>query len=292
MDMKQIKALLAPVIVLLVVFVNASKCYAVEDDDAPYRPFVENGKSWVVTSSYAHGWWAPFMVECYYIDGDTLMGSQPCKKLMLRTKDMVNNCETITLDRLIYEIDKKVYCYHAIDGTIIDQPVLLYDFSASIGDTLSLGGVYDAEMTETRCFKIWNTPQLAWHGDSFNGQLASYNDPQITESDVETEHCALFCWYESIGATDHPFTKLRYDFDGVPELLRDCRVGDKIIYTNWVDSPMFPDFTGDGLVDIADVNQVTDYMLGKAICEPTDVTGDGQVDIADVNAIIDKMLGK
>ena len=174
--MKKILSLLLAVL-LGGIAAQAQKCYAIDDNDAPYRPFVEDGKSWVVTSSYAHGWWAPFMVECYYIDGDTLMGSQPCKKLMLRTKDMVNNCETITLDRLIYEIDKKVYCYHAIDGTIIDQPMLLYDFSASIGDTLSLGGVYDAEMTETRCFKIWNTPQLAWHGDSFNGQLASYNDP-------------------------------------------------------------------------------------------------------------------
>ena len=51
--------------------------------------------------------------------------------------------------------------------------------------------------------------------------------------------------------------------------------------------------TGDGQVDIADVNAVIDIMLGKA--EQTaaaDVTGDGQVDIADVNAIIDIMLGK
>ena len=51
--------------------------------------------------------------------------------------------------------------------------------------------------------------------------------------------------------------------------------------------------TGDGKVDIADVNAVINMMLGKAA--PTaggDVTGDGSVDIADVNAVINIMLGK
>ena len=53
------------------------------------------------------------------------------------------------------------------------------------------------------------------------------------------------------------------------------------------------DVTGDGQVDIADVNAVINMMLGKA--SPTaagDVTGDGKVDIADVNAVINIMLGK
>ena len=53
------------------------------------------------------------------------------------------------------------------------------------------------------------------------------------------------------------------------------------------------DVTGDGQVDIADVNAVINMMLGKAEPLPTgDVTGDGSIDIADVNAIINNMLGK
>ncbi len=53
------------------------------------------------------------------------------------------------------------------------------------------------------------------------------------------------------------------------------------------------DLTGDGRVDIADINNVINIMLGKA--EQTtaaDLTGDGRVDIADVNTIINIMLGK
>lgn len=53
------------------------------------------------------------------------------------------------------------------------------------------------------------------------------------------------------------------------------------------------DVTGDGEVDIADVNAIINVMLGKADETPVaDVTGDGQVDIADVNAVINIMLGK
>ena len=53
------------------------------------------------------------------------------------------------------------------------------------------------------------------------------------------------------------------------------------------------DLTGDGCVDIADVNAVINMMLGKATQTAAgDVTGDGNVDIADVNAVINIMLGK
>lgn len=53
------------------------------------------------------------------------------------------------------------------------------------------------------------------------------------------------------------------------------------------------DVTGDGEVDVADVNAVINMMLGKApIADEADVTGDGEVDITDVNIIVNIMLGK
>ncbi|MBR1726295.1 MAG: dockerin type I repeat-containing protein [Muribaculaceae bacterium] len=58
----------------------------------------------------------------------------------------------------------------------------------------------------------------------------------------------------------------------------------------------FADLNKDGVVDIADVNQIINAMLGKAVSNElqaaSDVTGDGLVDISDVNAIINAMLGK
>jgi len=53
------------------------------------------------------------------------------------------------------------------------------------------------------------------------------------------------------------------------------------------------DVTGEGTVDIADVNEVINIMLGKTPQTAAgDVTGDNNVDIADVNAVINIMLGK
>ena len=53
------------------------------------------------------------------------------------------------------------------------------------------------------------------------------------------------------------------------------------------------DITGDGVVDIADVNTIINMMLGKADkTAAADLTGDGAVDIADVNTVINIMAGK
>ena len=53
------------------------------------------------------------------------------------------------------------------------------------------------------------------------------------------------------------------------------------------------DVTGDGKVDISDVNAVINIMLGKSSYAPiADINNDGSVDISDVNAIINIMLGK
>ena len=52
------------------------------------------------------------------------------------------------------------------------------------------------------------------------------------------------------------------------------------------------DVTGDGLVDVADVNEVINVMLGKQTNAAADIDGDGMVDITDVNAVINLMLAK
>ncbi len=53
------------------------------------------------------------------------------------------------------------------------------------------------------------------------------------------------------------------------------------------------DVTRDGTVDVADINQTINIILGRAV--PTvlaDVTGDGNIDVADINEIINIILGK
>ena len=53
------------------------------------------------------------------------------------------------------------------------------------------------------------------------------------------------------------------------------------------------DVTGDNTVDVSDVNEIINIMLGKASKVPAaDITGDGTVDVSDVNQVINIMLGK
>ncbi len=63
-----------------------------------------------------------------------------------------------------------------------------------------------------------------------------------------------------------------------------------------VKSALPGDVTGDGQVDIADVNAIINIMLQKNPASDypgdADVSGDGGIDIADVNAVINIMLGK
>lgn len=63
-----------------------------------------------------------------------------------------------------------------------------------------------------------------------------------------------------------------------------------------VQSNIIPgDVNGDGVVDIADLNAVINYMLGKVIgtfiFEAGDLNHNGVIDIADVNAVINLILG-
>ena len=64
-------------------------------------------------------------------------------------------------------------------------------------------------------------------------------------------------------------------------------------YRNGITDVVVGDITGDGSVDISDVNAVINMMLGKLeAVEAADLNEDGQIDISDVNGIINLMLGK
>ena len=53
------------------------------------------------------------------------------------------------------------------------------------------------------------------------------------------------------------------------------------------------DLSGDGVVDVDDLNLVINMMLGKAEkTEAADINKDGAVDVDDMNIIINIMLGK
>ena len=50
------------------------------------------------------------------------------------------------------------------------------------------------------------------------------------------------------------------------------------------------DVNGDGEVNISDISDIIDVILGGIMLPGADVNGDGEVNIADINAIIDIIL--
>lgn len=66
----------------------------------------------------------------------------------------------------------------------------------------------------------------------------------------------------------------------------------RISYSYTTDEGLKGDVNGDGNVDIADVNEVINTMLGKVSNPLADVNSDGTTDVADVNMVINAMLGK
>ena len=56
------------------------------------------------------------------------------------------------------------------------------------------------------------------------------------------------------------------------------------------------DVNGDGIINIADLSDLIDYLLGRSVdgftFENADANGDGEVSIADVSSLIDKILSK
>ena len=66
-------------------------------------------------------------------------------------------------------------------------------------------------------------------------------------------------------------------------------------YTIYFDNvPTVGDVNGDGEVNIADVNAIIDFILGRQVSTDVllaaDVDGNGEINIGDVNAIISIIL--
>ena len=105
----------------------------------------------------------------------------------------------------------------------------------------------------------------------------------------ETGEMMLYDRY-SIGVADLDKSKTYY-VEGFLTVFR----GILELYPIKITSGLVGDVNGDGEVNIADVNALTNIILGAdaddAMMERADVNADGEVNIADVNALINIILG-
>ena len=178
-----------------------------------YRPFVEEGKVWKVGTISGN---PVQVVDCYYFDGDTIIGGKTCKQMMCQryvSPDYSNDYWTpqpsLSKVGAWYEENQKVYYYDERKQTM----VIKYDFSLNANDTLLLD----------------NYPYVI--GPKQTGGLKGFKG---VYRDVLTDHNTRgIKWLEGVGGIDGP-TRNAYaeTADPVPEFLMSCTVGDEVIYLN------------------------------------------------------------
>ena len=180
-----------------------------------YRPFVEEGKVWVVGGSgiSPDGYSLEPWIEYCYFDGDTIIGGQTCKQM----KCISNSNPSPLYIGAWYEQDKKVY----FAGNNIEredmklyfagnrpQFELLYDFTLSSNDSIYSGDyLLVAQKLSGGIVGFKDTYYNLWH------------DGRLVER-----------WFEGIGSNSWPYINHPYIYDGVGGSLLACVVGDEVIY--------------------------------------------------------------
>ena len=170
-----------------------------------YRPFIEDGKVWVVKGNGISPDGSPIepWINYCYLDGDTIIGGQTCKRMMCVTDDNPSQQYVGAW----YEQDKKVY----FAGNYGQQFELLYDFTLSSGDSI-----------QSPVGDLWTVNKLSGGITGFKGTYYDfYNNDNVMER-----------WFEGVGSESWPFINHPEYLDGNKGVLLACFVGDEVIYYN------------------------------------------------------------
>ena len=121
-----------------------------KEGDYAYRPFVEDGKRWVL-GFYEDGAdpteTQPTKIMNQYIEGDTIIDGQQWKQLWWSMEDESGH-PVRGLDGYLYEKDQKVYIIYPL-GPIIG--FLHYDFSTPTGEQINFSSNSDSTNTAAIC---------------------------------------------------------------------------------------------------------------------------------------------
>ena len=261
---------------------------ALQAQDADYQPLVREGVRWI-NRSFIYFEGAIFDPHYYGIEfsGDTIInvnGTQvvfkKCYSFVIN-KDYYSsaiNFSKLTPAAYMMEEDKKVYCLNFWAMITHRPPTILYDFSHSeqaiLGDTSGEG------LTES--FTFVGTETICGHECRVFSNGADFGKL------VESIGLVSRNWGDLIDAAWEPLAVSAESYYGLSFVID---TNGNIIYRGPNYRFFASDINGDNKVDISDVNEVINVMLGKSVAA-ADVNGDGVVDISDVNMVINAMLGK
>lgn len=188
----------------------------------PTPPFVEEGKTWLVlVSDHQMGsvWEKHFGGINYFIQGDTVIGSQVCQKVYLShyvEETPIHHSDT-TYYASLYEKDNRVYLY-APDS---DKAGLLYDFSLEEGEsaTFRLVDHLDARLAKDTVLTV--TERAVVTGtlpDDEPGTKRTFVRLTLSGKSTDGQASEPTQWFAGIGDAYGPFCtgarpKTAADFD-------------------------------------------------------------------------------
>ena len=187
--------------------------------ETAYRPFIEEGKVWVIRGEYSFPYLFPkdsIWIDYCYLDGDTIIGGQTCKQM----KCLKNGNLSPLYIGAWYEQDKKVYfagnnierddmgMYFAGDRPQFEQ---LYDFTLSSGDNINLGD------------NMYVVQKMSGGVTGFKG---TYYELKLNGGNL------IERWLEGVGSESWPYINHPYNNIGAGGTLLACIVGDEVIYLN------------------------------------------------------------
>ena len=187
--------------------------------ETAYRPFIEEGKVWVIRGEYSFPYLFPkdsIWIDYCYLDGDTIIGGQTCKQM----KCLKNGNLSPLYIGAWYEQDKKVYfagnnierddmgMYFDGDRQQFEQ---LYDFTLSSGDNINLGD---------------NMYVVQKRSEGITGFKGTYYELKLNRGNL------IERWLEGVGSESWPYINHPYNNIGAGGTLLACIVGDEVIYLN------------------------------------------------------------
>ena len=228
---------------------------AMAQDSAYMRRFVEEGKRWqVVRTSYEN---EPLELLLYYLSGDTLINGQPgcqmyCEHITVKIDSDTPASLWSEYVGALYEEDCRVYFY---DPTAKHKDwTLLYDFAASVGDTLELYAgpalVFAEQYYGKPTVSCVVTNKATWDTDpnckgtvtSVVVQRLSMGGGEPGEEGAEYERIACE-WIEGVGSRWIPVHNLLpYNWGGYSYTLVSCYVDGELLYYNQAFSEKVPPF--------------------------------------------------
>lgn len=189
--------------------------------DVSYRPFIEEGKVWKV--GYIQSNNIAIGLENYYLKGDTIINSQPSKKMMCcyEFSPQLQGPEHQPRTEYVAALYEKDCCVYAAFPHS-DKWELIYDFKSPVGSIISL---FDTDYYVMSTGLI-RSKQII-HNELFHGMGT------FVERLENGEYIEYGVWKEGVGYKCLLNVDNKDDIDcGYIIDLMSCTVGDEILYYN------------------------------------------------------------